>query len=100
MRDGEDGGGDRRRSRRKGQCADATIERCQALFQHVVGGIHQSRIDVAEFFQRKKIGGVLGILENVTGSGVDGNGPRRGGGVWFLTGMQCQRAESGLAFRL
>jgi hypothetical protein len=100
MRDGENGGRDGGLSGGERQPAHAPIERGQALLQHVVGGIHQARIDEAEFLQREKIGGVLRILEDITGSGVDGNGPRRGSGVWFLTGMQSQRAESGLAFRV
>ena len=35
------------------------------FFQHVLGGIHEAGVDVAEFFQREEIGRVLGAVEYI-----------------------------------
>ena len=83
----------------KASAADAAVERRQALLQHVVGGVHQPRVDVAEFLQTEQIGGVLGALEHVARCGVDGNRARRGGGVGLLSGVEGQRSEAGFLFR-
>jgi hypothetical protein len=50
--------------------------------------VHDARIDVPEFAQSEKIRRVIGALEYVTGSRVDRNGSRRGGGVGLLSGVK------------
>ena len=35
------------------------------LLQHVVGRIHDARVDVAELLEREQVGGMLGVAELV-----------------------------------
>jgi len=56
------------------QCTNATIEQCNSLFQHIRGGIHQPRIDIAEFSQPEKRSRVIGILKLVRCGLINGNG--------------------------
>ncbi len=62
----------------------AAIERRQALFQHIGGRVHQAGIDVAEFAQAEKIGGVLGIVKHVARRRIDRDGACRGCGIGHL----------------
>jgi hypothetical protein len=94
MHDGEHRGRDGRRSRGKRQPADAAVESGQPLLQHIVGGVHQARVDVAEFAQTKKVGGRFGVLENVARCCVNRNRPRRCGWVGLLPRMQGKRVET------
>ena len=94
VRDGEDRGDDGRLARGEGQPADAAIERGEPLLQHVVGGVHQARVDVAELAQPEKIRRRIGVFENVARCRVNRDRPRRRGGVGLLAGVQSQRAES------
>ena len=94
MRDGEDGGSDGRLARGERQPADAAIERGKAFLEHIVGGVHQPRVDVTELAQPEEIRRCFGVFENVTGRSVYGDRPCRRGGVGFLAGMQSKRAES------
>ncbi len=94
VRDGEDRGGDSRLPRSERQPADAAIERGQPLLEHVVGRVHQPRVDVAELAQPEKIRRRVGVFENVAGCRVDRDRPCRRGGVGLLAGMQSKRAES------
>ena len=93
--------GDRRLAAGEGQSRRAAVERRQALLQHVVGGVHQAAVDVAELAQPEQIRRVLGVVEHVAGRRVDRHGAGRGRGVGHLTGVQRQRAKalSGGRFR-
>ena len=66
-------------SRRQRQRADATLHRRHALLQHIVGRIHDARIDIAEFLEREQVRGVLGIAELIRRGLIDryGNGTGR-----------------------
>ena len=84
---GEDGqslrglaGGGRQRRR-------SPFERGDPLLEDVGGRVHDAGIDVAEFLQAEEPGGVVGILKDVRGGLVDGDGAGSGGGVRFLTGV-------------
>ena len=97
VRDGEDRGGDGRLARGERQPADAAIERGEALLQHVIGRVHQARVDVAELAQPEKIRRRLGVFENVARCSVNRDRPCRRGGVGLLAGMQSERAESAVS---
>ena len=49
----------------------AALERRDALFEHVVGRVHDAGVDVAELLEREQIRGVLGALELIGGGLVD-----------------------------
>ena len=70
---------DRRGAGGDGEPGGAAFERGDALFEHVVGGVHQAGVDVAEFLEGEEIGGVLGAVEDVGGGAVD----RHGAGRWW-----------------
>ena len=93
LRDGQQGKGDGRRTRGDGQRAGPAFDRGHPLLENVRGRIHQPRVDVAEFLQGEQIGGVFGALEHVGGGLINGHGPRAGGRIRDLAGMQRQRAE-------
>jgi hypothetical protein len=63
------------------QRADAAFEAGETLFEHVGRRVHDARVDVAEFLQRKEVGGVLRVAELVAGRLVDRHGAAAGGGV-------------------
>ena len=63
--------GRRRLPRGQRQRADAALDRGDALFEHVVGRVHDARVDVAEFLQREQVRGVLGVAELVGRGLVD-----------------------------
>jgi len=67
-------------TRRQGQGAHAAFQSCDALLEHVVGRIHDARVDVAEFLEREQVGGVLGVAELIRGCLIDRhrNGAGRG----------------------
>ena len=92
VRDGEDGGHNGRLARGERQPANTAIERREPLLQHVVGRVHQARVDVAELSQPEKIRCRIGIFENVAGCSVNRDRPCRRSGVGLLSGMQSERA--------
>ena len=57
-------------------------------------GIRDPRVDVAGYLKVEQSGRVVGVLEGVRGSEVDGDGPGPGGGVAVLAGVQAQRVET------
>ncbi len=63
------------------QRPDSALERGDALLEHVGRGIHDPRVDVAEFLQAEESGGVVGVVEDVARRGVDGHGPGLGGWI-------------------
>ena len=82
----EDGCG----SRGKGEGPGAAFERCDALFEHIGGWVHESCVDVSEFFQRKKVGCVFGVFKDICAGPVNRNGTAACGGVGGVAGMKCQ----------
>jgi hypothetical protein len=76
---------------RKRQRRHPTFKGSNALFQHVIGRIHDPRIDVAEFFQRKEIGRVFGIAELKRGRLINRHGDRTGCGVCPPTRVKKHR---------
>jgi hypothetical protein len=64
-RDRQQGVGDRRLARGHAQRAGAAFERGDPLLEDVGRGVHQARVDVAEFLQREQIRRVLRVLEHV-----------------------------------
>eukprot|EP00977_Amphora_coffeiformis_P005801 scaffold1221_cov207-Amphora_coffeaeformis.AAC.60 len=51
------------------------LEECVPRFQHVRGGIHEARINVAQFLEGEEIGGVLGIAKDKGRGTVEGDAP-------------------------
>ena len=45
----------------------SSFEEADALFEHIGGGVRDPAVDVPEFFEGEKVGGVLGILEGESG---------------------------------
>ena len=74
----------RRLARRDRDGADAALERGHPLLEHVLGRVHDPRVDVARHLQGEEIGGVLGVVEDVRRRLVDRHRPRvgRGSGAW------------------
>ena len=52
-----------------------------------VVGLPMRRVDVSEVLQGEEVGGVLGILENERGRGIDGHRPGAGLGIGSLSGV-------------
>ncbi|CAM4172240.1 hypothetical protein ACAN107058_23330 [Paracidovorax anthurii] len=87
LRDGLDGVGDGRHARGQGQRGDAALQRRDALFQHVVGRVHDARVDVAGHLQVEQVRPVLGAVEGIGDGLVDGHGHGAGRGVRRLAGV-------------
>ena len=68
-------------ARGDGERRAAAVQTGDALLEHVVGGIHDARVDVAERAQAEEVGGVVGVLEVVGDRLVDRDGARAGGGI-------------------
>ena len=60
---------------------EPAFERRDALFQHVLGGVHDPRVDVAQLGEPEQRGGVLGVAERVGRGLVDRGGTSAGGRV-------------------
>ncbi len=73
---------------RQSQRRDPAFERRDALFEHIVGRVHDAGVDVAELLQRKQVGGVLGALELVRGRLIDRHGDRAGGRIGAPASVQ------------
>ena len=73
------------------------FERRHALLEHIGGGVHDARVDVAELLEREQSGGVRGILEDVRRGLVDGHGAREAGLIGRVAGVQGARGEAHLA---
>ncbi len=69
---------------RDGDRRAAAFERRDALLEHVVGGIHDAGVDVAERAQAEEVGGVVGVLEVVGHRLVDRHSASAGGGIGSL----------------
>ena len=89
-RDGDvlNGVGDGRRAGGGGQRACAALQRGNAALEDIGGGVHQAGIDIARLGQAKAPGGLRGVLEDIGGRGVNGDGSGVGCGIGrFLSGV-------------
>ena len=55
-----------------GQRCHATFQCSNTLFKHIGGGVHDTGVDIPEFFQPKKIGCMCRIVEPVRSGLVNG----------------------------
>ncbi len=81
---------DRSGSGGDGQCAGSAFERGDALFENVGGGVHEACVDVAELFESKEIGGVLGVFKDVRAGSIDRNGAAACGGFRCVARVKRQ----------
>jgi hypothetical protein len=73
--------------RGQGECGDTAFERGQALFQHILGRVHDARIDVALNLQVEQVGSVLGIVESEGHGLVDRHGHSARGRVGIIAAV-------------
>mmetsp|Transcript_7671 Transcript_7671/g.32595 ORF Transcript_7671/g.32595 Transcript_7671/m.32595 type:complete len:359 (+) Transcript_7671:455-1531(+) len=73
--------------------ADATLQRGDALLEHVVRGVHDARVDVPERAQAEQIGSMLRVVEAVGGGLVNRKRARVGGGIGHLARVHLQGLE-------
>ena len=90
----ENGIRDRRLAGRVGERAGAALERRHPLLEDVGRWIHDPRVDVPEFLQRKQVCGVLGVAEYVAGRLVDRDGARARRGIRRLAGVKSPCSKS------
>ena len=74
------------------QRAGTAFERRDTLLEDIGCGVHDPGVDVSEFFQGKKIGGMVSALEDVGCGLVNGHGSGASGGINGLAGVQGQGA--------
>ena len=73
------------------QCCHAALQRCNALFEHILRGVGQTAVDIACIGQTKAVCGVLAVAEHIRRGLVDGHRTGIGGGVGLLlTDMKLQ----------
>ncbi len=83
----------RRLPGRDRQRAGAAFDRGDALLEHIGGRVHDPRVDVAELLERKQVGRVVRVFEDVGRGLVKRHRARAGGRVRHLAGVERQRAE-------
>ena len=76
--------GNGRRAGGQRQRRHAAFQSSHPFFQHVLGGIGETAVNVAGVRQPEAGGGVGTVMEHVRGGGVNGNGPGVGSGVGLL----------------
>ena len=74
--------------------ADAAFERGHALLEHVLGRVHDPRVDDAELFEPEQRGRVLGVAEHERRRLVDRDGPGAGRRVGFCAGVDLTGLET------
>ena len=75
-------------------CADAPFERRDALFEGGGGRVHDAAVDVSESLQRKELGRVIGVLEDIRGGLVERHRAGAGGRIGSLPGVHGQGVET------
>ena len=75
--DGSSAGGQRQR-------CHAAFQSGHPLFQHVLGGVGETAVNIADVRQPEAGGGVGAVVEHVRGGGVNGNGAGIGSGIGLL----------------
>ncbi len=93
-----DRGRNRGHARTKSTGPYAPFQGRDALFQNIRGRIHEPGINIAEFFQRKQIGGVLRIIKDIACRLIDRYRTAVGRTVNFLACMECKRVQFVLFF--
>ena len=91
--DVQDGERLRRLAGGSGECADAALQRGDALLQHVGGRVHDPGVDVAERLQTEEAGGMLWAVEHVRRGLVDRHRPRLRDRIDVLPSMEGERLE-------
>ncbi len=78
--------------------ADSALQSGDALLEHAGRGVHDPGVDVPELLEGEEPGGVVGVVEDVRGGGVDRDRPGVRGRVRLLAGVEGERlgAELGL----
>jgi len=82
----EDGAG----ARGESQCGGTPLDCRDALLEHVVGGVHQARVDVAKLPEAEEIGRVVGVAEDIRCGPVNRHGARQGGGIRLVAGVEAE----------
>ena len=72
------------------ECADAAFERGYALFDGVIGWVHQAGIDIAKLAQPKQVSCVFGVFELIRGRLIDWHRARAGCWVRLRARVQGQ----------
>ncbi len=80
-------------ARRGRQSRYAAFQCRHALLEHVGRRVHNAGIDVPEFFQRKQVGTVFGVVESVGGRLVNRHGAGLSRRVGLLAGVQLEGFE-------
>ena len=81
---GLNGVADGGRAGSRGQSGYAALKRRNALFQHVLGGVGQTTINITCVRQAEPGGGVGGVVEHIGSGLVDGHRAGIGGGIGLL----------------
>ena len=69
------------------QGSGTTFQRGNALFGHVLRGVHDAGVDISKLRQGEQVLGALGAVKHVRSRAVDGSSPCRGGVVGAGTRM-------------
>jgi hypothetical protein len=85
--DGHDRVGHRRLPRRQGEAGDAAFHCGDALFQDILGRIHDAGVDVAGHLEVEQVGAVLRTVEGIGRCLVDRHGDRPGRRFGTVTGV-------------
>ncbi|MPN37631.1 hypothetical protein SDC9_185151 [bioreactor metagenome] len=75
---------DGRRAGRSSQCTDAALQRCNALFEYIGGGVHQTGVNIAAFCQAKAACRLCGVFKDVRGCRINRYSAGIGCGVGLL----------------
>ncbi|KFB73798.1 MAG: hypothetical protein AW09_000946 [Candidatus Accumulibacter phosphatis] len=89
--DGHDRVGDRRLARGQRQSADAAFHRGNALFEDILGRIHDARVDVAGHLEVEQVGAMLGAVEGIRAGLVNRYGDRLGCRFGTVAGVDGER---------
>ncbi len=81
--------GDGSHSRSHCQTADAAFHRGKPLLQHVIGRVHDARVDIARHLEIEQVCTMLGVVERVGGGLVDRNSHGLGSRIGRVTGVYC-----------
>ena len=77
-----------------GDPGDPALQVGEALLEHVGGGVHEPRVDVAQFLEGKQVCGVFGALKLVAGCLVNRHCATAGGDFGGIPGVQLTRRKS------
>ena len=79
-----DGVGDGSCTGSSSQSSHAAFQSCNALLEHILGGVCQTAIDVAGVGQTKAVSGVLAVAEDIGSGLVDRHSTGIGSGIGLL----------------